>query len=304
MPRDWAWASVEQLNPGDRACAYGVLKPGPNVPRGVLLVRVGDINDGRISVQRMKRIAPRIAAMYERTKLQGGELLITLVGTIGRTAVAPGSLAGANTARAVGVIPLAALINVEWVDLWFRSPNTLHAMERKAHEVARKTLNLEDVRSAAVPVPPLDEQETIVREVQHRLTAASRLASTLSRQLERARVTRQSLFREAFTGELVPQYPDDEPASAVLERIRATHELDATKPRAKRMPTPELKSVETLEQLEELISKLGGRASPERVLLSAGLGDDVEGFFDLLRAGRDKGSLLVPVGKGTRITRV
>jgi type I restriction enzyme S subunit len=234
-PMKWAWASVDQLNPGDRPCTYGVLQPGPHNPRGVPLVRVGDINDGRVTLEGMKRISPRIAAKYQRTKLQGGELLITLVGAIGRTAVVPKSLSGANTARAVGVVPLTALVDPFWVELWFRSPAKLNEMVGKAHEVARKTLNLEDVRSAAVPVPPLPEQSEIVREVQRRLTAADRLTATLNRQLGRARATRQSLLRQAFSGQLVPQDPKDEPASILLDRLRGVRDAEAetTKKRTK-----------------------------------------------------------------------
>ena len=236
VPKNWAWASVEQLKPGDRTCAYGVLQPGANDPSGVLLIRVGDINDGRVSLDGMKRIAPRIASAYQRTQLQGGELLITLVGAIGRTAVAPLALAGANTARAVGVIPLTSLTKPEWVELWLRSPEKINEMVGKSHEVARKTLNLEDVRSAAVPIPPLDEQSEIVREVERRFLASDRLTAAINSQLERARATRQSLLQEAFAGKLVSQDPKDETASVLLKRIHAARKAAANKPKAKRMP--------------------------------------------------------------------
>jgi hypothetical protein len=90
-----------------------------------------------------------------RTELKGGEVVISLVGAIGRTAVVPESLAGANTARAVGVIPLTPIVSPHWVEIWFRNPSKVADMTGKAHEVARKTLNLEDVRAADVAVPPL-----------------------------------------------------------------------------------------------------------------------------------------------------
>lgn len=78
-----------------------------------------------------------------------------------------------------------------------------------------------------MPVPPLYEQALVVQEVQHRLAAADRSASTLSRELERAQVTRQSLLREAFAGNLVPQNRNDEPASVLLEAISAAREAEA-----------------------------------------------------------------------------
>jgi type I restriction enzyme S subunit len=205
LPKRWTWASLEQLTSGDRPSSYGVLQPGPHVRNGVPLVRVGDINDGKIAAGGLKRIAQRTAKEYGRTRLQGGELLITLVGTIGRTAIVPRTLAGANTARAVGVVPLSSLVNPAWVELFFRSPIKLNEMASKAHEVARKTLNLEDVRSATVAIPPLREQSQIVREVARRFTAADRLEGALEQQLTRAEATRQSLLSTAFAGLLVPQ---------------------------------------------------------------------------------------------------
>jgi len=167
LPAGWTWASVDELTRGDRISAYGVLQPGPEIEGGVPMVRVGDINYGRVRLTSLKRIAPELAEEFARTRLSGRELLITLVGAIGRTAIAPDELAGANTARAVGVVPLSNLVNEHWVELWFRSPAKQIEMVGKAHEVARKTLNLEDVRSAAVALPPRDEQDEIVRIGKH-----------------------------------------------------------------------------------------------------------------------------------------
>jgi type I restriction enzyme, S subunit len=186
-------------------CAYGVLQPGPDVEGGVPLVRVGDIDDGIVEIAGIKRIDPKIAAQYPRTALRGGEVLITLVGAIGRTGVAPASLQGANTARAVGVIPLAAHMNPAWVEIWFRNPEKILEMTSKAHEVARKTLNLEDVRVAIVGIPPLPEQRAIVTEVERRLSVVSQLEKTVEANLMRAERLRQAILRRAFKGKLVRQ---------------------------------------------------------------------------------------------------
>jgi type I restriction enzyme, S subunit len=62
-----------------------------------------------------------------------------------------------------------------WVELWFRNPEKIAEMTAKSHEVARKTLNLEDVRTAVVAVPPLAEQERIVAEVERRLSVVEEI---------------------------------------------------------------------------------------------------------------------------------
>ena len=220
LPQGWCWAKVEQLNPADRACAYGVLQPGADLADGVPFLRIGDIDEGKIDIGGMKRIDPRIAAQYPRTKLRGGEVVITLVGTIGRTAVVPSALAGANTARAVGVIPLTRALDAHWIEIWFRNPEKVRDMTSKAHEVARKTLNLEDVRDAVVALPPLVEQQRIVAEVERRLSVVEEMETAIGANLARAERLRQSILKRAFAGRLVPQDPSDEPASALLARIR------------------------------------------------------------------------------------
>ena len=202
LPEGWAWASAEQLNLANRPCAYGVLQPGEDVRDGVPFVRVGDINNGKVERGSLKRISTAVAAQYPRTKLEGGELAITLVGAIGRTAIIPESLAGGNTARAVGIIPLTQQVNAHWIEIWFRSPTMTAEMNSKSHEVARKTLNLEDVRAASVALPPFAEQVRIVAEVERRLSVVDELETAMFGARRRAHQLRQSVLQSAFSEQL------------------------------------------------------------------------------------------------------
>lgn len=198
LPSGWAWTTVEELGLADRPCAYGVLQPGDDQESGVPFVRVGDIADGRVNTADLKKIDPQVAAKYPRTQLEGGELLITLVGTIGRTAIVPAELRGANVARAVGVVPLTPFVDARWVELWFRSPQQLRSLDSQAHEVARKTLNLEDVRRARVALPPRAEQEQIVQDVETCLSFAEAMESDVTVGLSRAEKLRQGVLAAAF----------------------------------------------------------------------------------------------------------
>lgn len=221
LPAGWCWATVDQLTDGARNSGYGVLVPGPHVAEGVPLIRVGDIHDGTVSTNDLKRISRVIADRFSKTYLRGGEVLLSLVGTIGRSAVAPTSLSGANVARAVAMIPTSILVRARWVEMWFRSPDVQQLMESRAHEVARKTLNLEDVRAAIVALPPMEEQDRIIVESEDCDSLASAAASTLATNITRCARLRQSILKWAFEGKLVDQDPADEPAEKLLARIRA-----------------------------------------------------------------------------------
>ncbi|KYG08787.1 hypothetical protein BE21_21590 [Sorangium cellulosum] len=71
------------------------------------------------------------------------------------------------------------------------------------------------------PIPPVAEQHRIVAEVERLFSVAEEVEQTTRAQLARAQRLRQSVLKHAFEGKLVPQDPNDEPASALLDRIRA-----------------------------------------------------------------------------------
>ena len=233
LPAAWTWTTIKDLSPKDRPSAYGVLQPGVAVPGGVPLVRVMDIGDGTVDVPRLKRIAVSIAERYPRTRLRGGEVLLSIVGTIGRTAIVPSTLAGANTARAIAVIPVRDGVDPRWVELVLRAPRTVAELTRASHEVARKTLNLEDVRKARIPMPPRDEQNDIVAEAERMLSKAAHADRVLAAGVQRIARLRQSLLRTAFEGRLVPQVQGEEPASALLDHLRRERTVAPSPPKKK-----------------------------------------------------------------------
>jgi type I restriction enzyme S subunit len=96
---------------------------------------------------------------------------------------------------------------------------------------AQPNLNLNKVREISINLPTLDEQTEIVRRVEQLFAFADQLEAKVTSAKTRIDHLTQSILAKAFRGELVPQDPNDEPASVLLERIKAQH---AAAPKAKR----------------------------------------------------------------------
>jgi type I restriction enzyme, S subunit len=104
IPESWEVHPLSALTKPGCSITYGVVKPGPHDPQGVLFIRGGDFPDGVIQVKTLRTITAAVDAQYSRTRLEGGEVLISLVGQPGSSTEVPCSLAGANVARQVAVV--------------------------------------------------------------------------------------------------------------------------------------------------------------------------------------------------------
>ena len=137
--------------------SYGIVQPGSHVESGVPIIRVNNINDGSLDITSPLKVAPKIDEQHRKTRLEGGEVLLSLVGTTGQCVVAGPELKGWNVARAIAVIKPAQGINPEWLSICLKSPAAQHYLDSRANTTVQKTLNLQDVRE--IPIMTVSDAE-------------------------------------------------------------------------------------------------------------------------------------------------
>ena len=94
-------------------------------------------------------------------------------------------------------------------------------LEKAAYGAGKPGLNLDNLRTLRVPVASHEEMPLIVAAIRSNLASIQSLEADIATNLQKAEALRQSILKKAFSGELVPQDPADEPASVLLARIRA-----------------------------------------------------------------------------------
>jgi len=225
IPSYWEWTTLESICELDRIITYGVIKLGPDVLEdGVSCLRSSDVRRLSIKLDHVKKISRKIAENYKRTYLKGGEILVTVRGTLGGVAVAPPEVKGYNISREVAIVPIMSKDHAEFIAYWIASIPSQNWLSGVAKGVTYVGINIEDLRRLPVPIPPRKEQQRIVSKIKELYSLAGQMEDCIYKTENRINVLEQSILSRAFHGELVPQDPNDEPASVLLERIQSQKE--------------------------------------------------------------------------------
>jgi type I restriction enzyme S subunit len=158
-----------------------------------------------------------------RTRVAKGDLLVTITGAnVTKTAYVDADLSEAYVSQHVALIRVQDAALARYLYYWLISPaNGRAQLLEAAYGAGKPGLSLKDLRDLVVPVPP---PEQCVRIADMLAVEMSRLESIVAQRragVAAASTLRQSILKAAFSGQLVPQDPRDEPASALLARLAA-----------------------------------------------------------------------------------
>ena len=193
LPNGWIYAPLDTCSQKN-SITYGVVQPGAALEDGKPLIRVNNFRDRHLDLSDVMYIAPEIESKYSRTRLCGGEVLLTVVGSVGQVVVVPKQLAGFNVARAVAVIHPLPHIEPDWIAICLRSPLSQHLLGSRANTTVQTTINLKDVRALPIPIPPEAERRVIaefVGALDDRITLLRETNTTLE-------AIAQALFKSWF----------------------------------------------------------------------------------------------------------
>lgn len=146
-----------------------------------------------------------------------GTLCITIAANIAQTAFL--GFDGCFPDSVVGFTAFEPVVRAEYIDYFIQAART--RIEAYAPATAQKNINLETLENLVVPYCSRAEQEAVLCELESKLSEADQLELTLATALQQADALRQSILKKAFHGQLVKQDKNEEPATALLERIRA-----------------------------------------------------------------------------------
>jgi type I restriction enzyme, S subunit len=221
LPEGWVWATVDQLGEvqlgRQRAPKYHT---GPNMRPYLRVANVFEDCIDTTDVMTMNFTPEE----YEIYRLEYGDILLNegqSLELVGRPAMYRDEVPGACFQNTLVRFRVCDGLLAQFALAVFR----VYLHRRRFQHIGRHTTNIAHLgagRFAALvfPLPPFSEQQQIVSEVERRLSIIARTEAEVEANLKRAARLRQAILSEAFAGRLVPQDPQDEPASVLLERIR------------------------------------------------------------------------------------
>ena len=226
LPEGWVWAKVAALGSGDDAVQVGPMsmKSSDFEERGVSVLNVGSVRWGAIDESKCNHMPEAKAQAFNRYRVREGDVLFSRSGTVGRCAVARKHHSGfLMTFHLLRVRPDARICLPEYLRLVFEGAPHIKRQTREASiGSTRAGFNTRLLAELDVPLPSLVEQARIVTESSKLLSLVGEVDRAVLNALARSSRLRQSILKRAFEGKLVPQDPNDEPASVLLERIRAS----------------------------------------------------------------------------------
>lgn len=236
LPEGWVWASVEQLGHVQLGRQRSPSKIGKANPTPY--IRAANITEDGVNLSDVLEM-DFSETEKETFSLKVGDVLLTEASGspehVGRPAIwkhADGLYCFQNTVLRFSPQGIGS----EYAFYSFLAMQKLGVFSKLSGGVGINHLSAGKFSKLPVPLPPIAEQIALVESIEESFLKCDDQISSIAHSLKQSTAQRQNLLRAAFSGQLVPQDPNDEPASVLLQRIRAERAAQAAlkKPRERK----------------------------------------------------------------------
>lgn len=305
LPEGWGWASVEQIASDEQhSLAIGPfgsnLKVSDYRDSGVPLVFVRNIRSGNYGGENTKFVSQVKANELSAHGVISGDVVVTKMGEPpGDADVYPDDQPPAIiTADCIKIRCCGELMNPLFLKIAINSNVGKRQIEPMTQGVAQKKVSLGRFSKLAVPIPPINEQSLIVQMVGEADNDAFAQLAAIDISLKQCGAQRQNILRAGFAGQLVPQDPNDEPASVLLKRIRAQRAEQAKQPKPRKTKKKESSTV--ARKLADVLTEAGDWLPAQEAFRRCGITDGaqtekIEALYAELRVLDKRKQLLVDV---------
>ncbi|WP_067521589.1 restriction endonuclease subunit S [Endozoicomonas ascidiicola] len=278
LPEGWVWASLDMLGDIVSGVTKGTKRKTPVSTREVPYLRVANVQRGYLDLSEIKTIQATETDI-EKYLLQKGDVLFNEGGDrdkLGRGWVWYGQVEDCiHQNHVFRMRPFLTEILPELVShhgntfgkLWFQ-------------KAGKQTTNLASInkgilQSFPVPLAPFEEQQAILALLSEKLEDLNKQQEATEITLAKAAAQRKNILKDAFSGKLVPQNPDDEPASVLLEKIKAERAEKARQPKPK-PPRKQKAKVITMETLLDVLKSEKGYIDAQEAFRRCGVTDGTD----------------------------
>ncbi|MEH2111314.1 restriction endonuclease subunit S [Nostoc sp.] len=242
LPSNWAWTKLIDVC---LSISDGDHQAPPQVDKGIPFLVISNIRNGKLDFSET-RYVPQEYYQFIPTvrKPARGDILYSVVGSYG-IPVLIDTEEQFCFQRHIALFKPSSLINHKYLLYLLKSNLVFQQATEVATGTAQLTVPLSGLRQIKITIPPLLEQHEIVHRIEAFLRVIDQIETNHLYVEFQLKKLNQSILAKAFRGELVPQDPDDEPASVLLGRIRAEREkLNNSKPKSDRTSKRKSKTVE------------------------------------------------------------